>query len=358
MALAAQVIQEGDFGRARHTLAQLRPRSGETDLRGFEWRYLWNRCQGGQVATLGQHQGIVTCVAFSPDGKTIASGGMGGQVKIWNADKFACLQTMNVSTAAVWSVAFTPDGGELLVGSTSGVAFRSAVSGLVRTNFPGRFASLSGDGSLLAMSESSPFYWEESGAVTLRNPVTGQLLRTLAEPGRALALSRDGKFLAVATETNGARLYETASGKLIRNLPADKPVWSLHFSPDGDELLSAGWGGEVSLWETAGNAEPKIFSANNLNVWDADFSPDGKYIITTSSDQTIRFWDRVSLQPKNILRGHENEVWCAAFSRDGKKIVTGGKDQNVMLWTTAAPNPQMDIAQDSFWGAVSEDDFV
>ena len=348
VALAAQVMQEGDFGRARRTLARLRPQPGETDLRGFEWRYLWNRCQGGQVATLGQHEWIVTCAAFSPDGKFIASGGMGGQVKIWDAEKLACLQTLKVSTGAVWSLAFMPDGGELMsAGTGEGVEFRDTTSWQVRTNFPGRFAALSGDGTLLAVSESSPFFWDETGAVTLWNRVTGARLRPLAEPGRALALSRDGKFLAVATEGNGARLYETASGKWLRNLPTKKPVWSLHFSPDGGELLSAGWGGDISLWRIADDSPARIFSANNLNVWDADFSPDGKLIVTTSSDQTIRFWDRFTLEQKHVLRGHASEVWCAAFSPDGKKIVTGGKDQNVMLWETAAPAPQIEIPNEN-----------
>lgn len=346
VALAAQVMREGDFGRARRTLSNLQPQPGETDLRGFEWRYLWNRCQGGQVATLGQHEWIVTCVAFSPDGKTVASGGMGGRVKIWDAEQFTCRQTLNVYTSAVWSVAFTPDGGELVVSGIGGVKLLDTTSWRTRTNFPGRIAALSGDGTLLAASESSPFYWDETGAVTLWNRVTGERLRTLAEPGRTLALSRDGKMLAVAAESNGLRLYKTTSGKLLRILPTKKSGWSLHFSPDGGELLSAGWSGEVSVWKTADDSPPRIITANNLNVWDADFSPDGKTIITTSSDQTIRFWDRVTLEQKNVLRGHENEIWCAAFSPDGKKIVTGGKDRNVMLWATASPAPQIEIAND------------
>jgi eukaryotic-like serine/threonine-protein kinase len=347
VALAGHVLQEGDFGRARRTLDRLRPRRGETDLRGFEWRYLSNLCQGEQLATLGRHEWIVTCVAFAPDGKTVASGGLGGAVKIWDAEKFTCRQTLNICTDAVWSVAFTPDGGELMIAHTSGVELRDTVSWQMRTNFPGRLASLSRDGQLLAVSESSPFFWDETGAVTLWNRVTGERLRTFVEPGRVPALSPDGKFLAVATETNGIRLYETVSGTLLHYWPTMKPVWSLHFSPDGGELLSAGWSGDVSIWRTTGDFTPRGFSDGVFTVWDADFSPDGKTIVTTCSDQTIRFRNRVTLEPQSSLRGHESEVWCAAFAPDGKRMVTGGKDQNVMLWSTAVAPVQKEIAHEN-----------
>ncbi len=347
MALAGQVMQQGDFGRARRTLERMMPQAGETDLRGFEWRYLWKLCAGTQVATLGQHQWIVTCAAFSPDGKTIASGGMGGQVKIWDAEQFICRQTLNMFTSAVWSVAFTSDGRELMASGSGGVNFLNCGSWQTRTNFPGRLASLSADGMLLAASESGPFFSDAAGPITLWNFATHQLLRTFTETGRAPALSPDGKFLAVATATNGVRLYESASGKQLRFLPTPKPVWSLHFSPEGNTLLAAGWSGDVAVWNLRDDLSPKIISANNLNVWDASFSPDGKQIVTTSSDQTVRVWDRDTLAEKNVLRGHESEVWCAAFSPDGKKMVTGGKDQNVLLWNLAAPAPTTPIANEN-----------
>jgi len=344
VALAAQVVlQQGDFGRARRTLEQLKPALGERDLRGFEWRYLWNLCCGNQLAILGRHEWIVTCVAFSPNGQKIATGGMGGQVKIWDVEKHTCLHSQVVCTGAVWSLTFTPDNQELIVGSTGGIQERDENLTLLPAQYPGRIAAVSQDGALLAAAESSPFYFDPGGVVTLWNRRTGERLHTFEEPGHTLALSPDGRWLAVAAENTGIHLYATDTGKLLARLPTAKPVWSLAFSPDGAELLSAGWSGEVTLWSTATNTIARSFSANYLNIWNASFSPDGKKIVTTSSDQTIRFWDHTTLVQQKILRGHESEVWCAAFSPDGRQLVTGGKDQNVMLWNTAGPGELPEI---------------
>ena len=337
VALAARAMQRGDFGLARRTLDALRPESGGPDLRGFEWRYLWDLCRGNQSATLTGHTWIVTCTAFSPDGKRLATGSMDGTARIWDAATHTNIATLKVSDHAAWSVAFTPDGKALMTADTEGVQFWNADSWQVITNFPGKLAALSRDGTLLATADSSPFAWEPAGAVTLWDWRTGQRLRRFDLPGRALALSPDGSRLAVAGEKTGIHIFDAGSGKRLRSFATEKPVWSLNFSPDGRRLASAGWSSEVSLWNPADDSPPQKISGHRLNVWSAVFSPDGATIVTTGSDQTLRLWDAATLQPKNVLRGHQSEVWCAAFSPDGQQLVTGGKDQNVMLWPTDAP---------------------
>jgi WD40 repeat protein/predicted Ser/Thr protein kinase len=342
VAVAAQAIQDGDLGRARRTLDALRPKPAETDLRGFEWRYLWNLCRGAQLATLMGHQGTVTCAAFAPDGKRLATGSHDGTVKIWDVMAHRCLTTLNVTRFAVWSVAFTPDGKGLMTASNQKVEMWDTDSWRERTNFPGGLAALSKTGALLAATEASPFFWEPAGAVTLWNWSTRELLRRFDQPGRVPALSADGALLAVAGEKSGITVWNTATGGLVRQWPTKEPVWSLDFSPDGRRLLSAGWSSDVSLW-ILDDPSPQILSAHPLHVWAAVFSRDGATIATTSSDQTVRLWDAATLQQKSILRGHDSEVWCAAFSPDGKLLASGGKDQTAMLWSTAATHPQNDL---------------
>jgi WD40 repeat protein len=345
VAVASQAIQNDNLGLARRTLAGLRPQPGETDLRGFEWRYLWQLCRGTQLAALTGHERTVTCSAFSPEGRRLVTGGMDGVAKVWDVMEHKCLATLAVTTQAVWSVNFTPDGKYLMTGCNESVAFWDTTSWRVWTNYPGQLAALSKTGTFLATTEGSPFFWEPAGAVRLWNWRTGQLLRRLDQPGRAPALSSDGRLLALAGAKSGITVWDTATGQRLREWPTKNPIWSLHFSPDGQELLSAGWSSEVTLWTLAGQPPARTLSGHRLHVWSAVFDEAGGTIATTSSDQTVRLWDAATLEPKSVLRGHDSEVWCAAFSPDGRLLASGGKDQQVLLWSTAAA-PQADLPHD------------
>ena len=345
---AAQALKDGDYGLARDTLDSLRPQAGEPDLRGFEWRYLWNLSRGNQLATLTGHHWIVTCATFSPDGKLVVSGGMGGDVHVWNVAKQSCLRVLNPDALGIWSVAFTPDGQTLMTAGAQGIQFWDATTWQRIKGLPGKLASLARDGTIVAISESSPFVAEPAGPVTLWNWRTGEKLRTFEQVGRVLALSPDGRKLAMGGKESGILILDTVSGALLKTLPTEKAVWSLNFSPDGKKLVSAGWCGQALAWNWETDSPPGIITGNRLNLWTAVFSPDGTTIVTTSSDQTVRLWDAETLAARAVLHGHASEVWCAAFSADGKMLVTGGKDQNVMLWSTDRQTKPDTLPHDTF----------
>jgi WD40 repeat protein/predicted Ser/Thr protein kinase len=333
--VASQAIHNDNYGFARRILEGLNPKPGQTDLRGFEWRYLWNCCRGNELATFSGHKWIVTGTAFSPDGKLIASSSIDGSVRIWDVAGRQCIKTIATSNGAVMNVDFTPDGRCLMMAGVSGVEIRSVESWEVQQRFPAQLASLSREGTLMATADSSPFYFEQSGDVILWNWRTGKQLRNLDHSGHSLALSPDGRRLAVAQTSPGVVLYDTDSGNVLRRLPTKFPVWHLSFSPDGNQLLTTGWSSDVTVWDLKTDAPPRVLPAHRLTAWSAVFSPDGKVIATTGSDQTVRLWDAASLEPLAQLHGHASEVWCAAFSPDGKTLATGGKDCNVMLWSAA-----------------------
>jgi eukaryotic-like serine/threonine-protein kinase len=334
VSFAAQALQRGDLGLARRTLTALKPEAGATDLRGFEWYYLWRQCQGDQLATIGSHDGIVTCAAFSSDGKFLATGSQDKTVRIWNVAPRELVTTLKAATGAVWSVAFTPDAKFLVTSGQGGTRLWDYQTWRFVTNFPGQTASLAQTAPLLAVAEVSFFYWwQPPGAVSVWNYLTGEKVLQLSKPGRVLALSPDGTTLAVGDASRGVDLWDVASGKLHRTLATSNTVRTLTFSADGRQLLTLGRAGVTSLHELRTQKPPRILTGHTMEIWGAAFSPDGKMIATTSSDQTLRLTDAASLAVKQILRGHEHEVWCVAFSPDGKTLATGSKDQRVMLWS-------------------------
>jgi WD40 repeat protein len=346
VAVAAQAIQNGQPGLARKTLESLRPKRDETDLRGFEWRYLWNLSRGDQLAILKGHQRTVTCAAFAPDGQRLATGAMDGTVRIWDSARRVVLTSLNVTTRAVWSVAFTPDGRWLVTGDNDKVIFWDTDTWQPHAHYPGEVAVVSATGTVLATSESSPFFFQETGAVKVWNWRTGKLLGQLDQPGRALALSADGSLLAVAGTNTGFSVWSTATRHLLREYPGKVPVWSLRFSPDSRRLLAADWSSDVAVWALDGALPPQLLTGHQLHAWSAVFSADGTTIATTSSDQSVRLWDAETLALKSVFHGHSSEVWCAAFSPDGKLLATGGKDQNVLLWPLVTADPPGEMPHD------------
>ena len=349
VSLAAQAIQRSDSGLARRTLARLRPQPGEVDLRSFEWRFLWNLCQGDQLATLTGHEWIVTCAAFSPDGRQLVTGSQDATARIWDVEQRRLVTTLRATNGAVWSVAFSPEGDLLMTAGSQGqVRFWNSSTWQVVTSFPGQLATLSRTGSVMAAVNAGPFFHEPAAKPVLWNYRTGEKLREFDRLGRALALSPDGQRLAVAGPSKDIDLWDTASGQLLRTLATENSIWSLNFSPDGNRLLAAGWSSEVLVWELAAHQPPRKLGGHTLAVWSAVFSPDGAAIATASSDQTLRLWDAANLTPTGLLRGHANEIWCASYRPDGRLLATGGKDQNVLLWSPAPP-PKPKIVPGQNW---------
>lgn len=341
--LASEAIQGGDYGLARRTLAALKPNPGEPDLRGFEWRYLWNLCQGDELAALTGHEWIVTCAAFSPDGKFIVTGSADRTVKVWDAQKLQPITTLSAATGSVWSVMFSPDNQYLVTSGRGGTHLWDTKTWRRIATFPGQVAVMANTGSVMAVSESSAFDWRTTaGQVSLWNFRTGERLATLSKPGHALAFSPDGRMLATAANPSGIQLWNIPSGVLAQTLPTSNSVRTVAFSPDGNHLATTSATKEAVVSSLRGVEPPRILKGHFLTVWSAIYSPDGATILTTSSDQTVRLWDANTLEPKAILRGHDHEVWCAAFSPGGKRIVTGGKDQKVMLWS-GEPRVQRDL---------------
>lgn len=337
--LASEAMQRGDYGLARRTLASLVPQPGEEDVRGFEWRLLWNLCRGNQLATLTGHERTVTCANFSPDGQWLATGSSDQTVRIWDATKLKPIRTLSAATGAVWSVAFSADTTRLITSGRGGTRLWDTATWHMVTNLPGQITAVAPTGSVMAVCDSSRNAWRAPGAISLWDWRTGEKLRAFAKAGHQMAFSWDGRKLAVAAEPTGIDVWDTASSALLHSLSTSNSVWGLAFSPDGKRLVSVSGPRDPLVWDLTEPQPPRTLKGHFLTVWSANYSPDGAVIVTTGADQTVRLWDAETLQLKTILRGHDNEVWSSCFSPDGKKLATGGKDRKVMIWPGELRSP-------------------
>ena len=332
MMAASYAIARGDLGLGGRLLEAHLPRPGELDLRGFEWRYFWPRCMGEHRATLMGHKWIVTCAAYSPDGGNLISGSQDGTVRIWDdLDGTGSSDVLKAHDGAVWTVQFTPQGNRFVTGGSDGKVhlWDYDTHEIIRT-FKGRMACLSPVGTRMAIVDSDLLYWTPEGEISVWDYEANQKLNQLPGTGKSMAISPDGRILAVAQQERDVRLWEIASGELVKTLATEEQVWCPMFSPNGSQLATGSLRAAY-VWHLAGAGAPTRLN-HPLTVWSTGFSPDGTLLVTTSSDRAVRFWDSQKLSLERTARGHTDEVWCLAFSPDGTALATGGKDQSVRLW--------------------------
>ena len=343
---AAQIaLGENNLGHAQELVAKYFPKSGETDLRTFEWRYLWSRCQGDHLFTFPSHSDTATSIAFSPHGNIFATGGLDNKVKIWDFTTRELVKTLANLTAFIdlGALAFSPSGDLLAGADERQIVVWQTVTWQVVTNLPGLAEShisnpvaFSADGKILAA-------WSSNG-INLWDTSDWQLKGTIGDKpadfvGRPFAFSADG-ILAIAGHRDASgnpqvQLWDVESRLRSPDFPEN---WSglvtLKFSPQGRILASGGWDDDLRVWDMQTHRQWQT-NAHHGRVFDLDFSPDGKIIATAGADQMMRLWDVATGEKLATLRGHHIEVWSVKFSRDGKFLISGSKDGDLKLWNLA-----------------------
>ncbi len=338
--ISLQALAENNLGRARELLDRQRPKAGEEDLRGFEWRYLWRLCQGDEIATFRDEGG--QAAAFSTDGKLFAYAG--GKIMVRDAASRKIVATL---PSPATTLSFAPQTNLLATGHDTGVKLWNTetwqeVRSLPDTMHPALFSP---DGRWLVTGATEGFRvwdtqtWQPVG-------VCAGAPRSRWQTRNAVAFSPDSQFLVtIAGDGNIGYHFRVWRLPGLEELPslrlgleafgsaAFSHPGSVAFSADGRFVLAGLWDGQLAVWDFATRKVVPTRKEHTGWVTVVAVAPNSKTFATASSDRTVNLWEAATFKNIARLRGHVGEVWSLAFSPDGHTIVSGSAEGSTKLWS-------------------------
>jgi len=363
MNLAQESLRLNNLGKAQRLLDRHRPQPAEEDLRGWEWRYLWQLTRSSALATLASQPTPAFSLSFSPDATRLAVGWFNGRVDLWDVPAKRVVRALTDRPLSHQGrVAFSPV--RNLLAATSEARTVSLYdldagtnSVLWRAPEPGpnivRDLAFSQDGRRLVIVAGFPSNFSGRPDSTLEDGVwvvnvgSGEV-----ESHYAAGYSATFHFGAARVSPDNQRLYFThgdssnyrysiecvdrGTGRELwrTETQRDFGLTCLAVSPDG-RVVASGSGFEdpaIRIWDAGTGHMLVRLDGHTAWVCHLEFSKDGQKLISAATDQTIRLWDTHTWTEAKVLRGHADEVYSVTMDDRAQLIASASKDGKLLLW--------------------------
>ncbi|NWJ46953.1 MAG: AAA-like domain-containing protein [Chloroflexi bacterium] len=316
---------------------------------------IWEVASGKELLVLSGHSGGITSLAVSEDGKRIATASEDGTARVWDAANGTEQMALRGHSGAVTAVFFKPDGSRIYTGGADKtLRLWDSASGKemkITTGFTKPIKRLYTCATFKAIMESgTPVDQPIEDPVWVVNDEVWRIFDLYYGYGygwvpfvptyTGAIFSPDSKLVATGGSDGVVRLWDSATGKLVRTLEGHTNGVLLTgnggFSPDGQRIVAGGGDSIAIVWEVVSGKQLLTLTGHSDGVTNATFSPDGKLIVTAGADNTARVWDATTGKQLLVLKGHTGALNTARFSPDGKFIITASADSTARIWDTAS----------------------
>ena len=313
---------------------------------------VWDMNTGAELITIpGPKRGIVSCVAFSPDGRFVFSGGGDTTFTAREVTTGAQAMTFKGHTDGVCSMAVSPDGTRIVSGGADNmIRVWNTTTGDELMMLEGHrhmiiSLAFSPDGKRIVSGsmDNTMRLWDASTGAEL------MIARGHGRPVDSVAFSPDGSRVASGSRDTMIKIWDVATGDELMTLRGHGyGVGSVAFSPDGKRIISGGWDNTVKVWDVTFQRESTRLLEHGAAVYSVAFSPDGKRLASCER-KTVRIWDMTSRSELMTLRGHRGAVISVCFSPDGKRIASAGADKTIRIWDAAIGTEELILHGSNRW---------